>query len=210
MLSFLQVKSLPGVNNDDVGSLRSSDWTHREMCPVIKWLDDIKVPYVYSAWENYYRSNDTMWYISQHGHVRSYRISKRYTYECVPSSCSKLVCRVTKERRNRCKETAGTRHPVYSSSELSFAYTQLRQHRVYRLVDNDSVELHLCLHKRFYNIWTEINVTKFYKLSPSLQKRVFAILNRCSNHLKYCVASTNRSCTDMALQSLQRRNTGMY
>ena len=80
VLSFLQVKSLPGVNNDDVGSLRSSDWTHREMCPVIKWLDDIKVPYVYSAWENYYRSNDTMWYISQHGHVRSYRISKRYTY----------------------------------------------------------------------------------------------------------------------------------
>ena len=180
------------------------DWSKRDICPIIKWFDDGNIPYVYSAWENYYRSNDAVWCISQHGHVRSYRACQRHTYECVASQ--NMMCRVTSELRRRDAEGL-VRHPVFSSSELSLGYNQTRQHRVYRITDG--VELHMCLHARRYTVWMDIDVLKFHRLALKSQKSVFSIIDRCSNHLRNCVDARHVTCTDAALSTLQRRFTGM-
>lgn len=176
------------------GAMRT-DWSTRHVCPLIKYLDTCRIPYVYSSWENFYRHNDAVCSISQRGQVRAHIVKKRCTYSC--HGPSGIALRLTREYRERCSGAQ-----LYGiCNELS--YRNLRQHRVYCVADG--VELHLSLHDHLYNVWVDIDLTKLNALCGSARERCYNIIDRVSSHFIHCV--TKITSTDSALRVLKRKKT---
>lgn len=172
-----------------------TDWSTRHICPLFKYLDHCRIPYVYSSWENYYRHHDAVCSISQRGKVRAHFVKKRCTYNC--TGPNGIVLRLTREYRERC--SSAQLHGI--CNEL--AYKNMRQRRIYCILDG--FELHFSLYNHNYNVWFEIDLTKLNALSDTKRERCYNIIDRVSSHFIQCIAKITS--TDTALRVLKRQET---